>query len=73
MGFAEDGISAHVPAQLCRDLAGAQALGPELVEALDPLLGPGQAHIRHRCLQAESLSHTDRDRPARAIAGSQFD
>ena len=38
MGFAEDGISAHVLAQLCRDLAGAQALGPELVEALDPLL-----------------------------------
>src|SRR4051812_7444543 len=68
--FAEHCVSAHALAQLCRDLAGAQALSPELFQALNPLLGPGQARICHRRLQAESFSHTDRDWPARVIVGS---
>src|SRR4051812_29999015 len=67
MRFTEHGVSGQATPQLCRDLAGAQALSPELFEALDPLLGPGQANICHHCLQSESLSHTDRDRPARAV------
>ena len=70
IGFAEHGVSGQTTPQLCRDLAGAQALSPELFEALDPLLGPGQARICHRRLQAESLNQTDRGWPARVMVCS---
>ena len=59
ISFAEHGVATDVSAQLCRDLAGAQALAPELGEQLDPVLGPCLAHICHRCLQAESLFEAD--------------
>src|SRR5215203_3202922 len=59
MSLTDDRVSAHAFTQLCCNLAAAQALTPELFEALDPLLGPGQARIRHRRLQANSLASVD--------------
>jgi len=44
--LADDRIAAHA-ADFGRDLAGALAFGPELLELLDALIVPGHARIRH--------------------------
>src|SRR4051795_418766 len=46
MGLTDHRVSAHVSPQLHRDLAGAQALGPELGEQFNLFLGPGHARTR---------------------------
>src|SRR3712207_5688163 len=60
VGFADYGIAAHGAAQFGCDLAGAQALPPELGETINPLRRPGLARIRHRRPPAESPRSADR-------------
>ena len=47
MHFADDGVTRHV-ADLSRDLACAQAIRPELLEELHPLVRPRHARICHQ-------------------------
>jgi len=59
MSFADHGIATHIFTEFRRDLAGAQALDPELGEEVNPLTRPSLARIRHNRLQTASFSLAD--------------
>ncbi len=69
MRLADHRVPAHALAQFRRDLAGTQALGPELCEQVNPLFGPGEACTCHCRLHSRIPQHRGQACSARVMDG----